>query len=351
MYQQQRFAPGALAAGTIPQFVCVGWDDNYFPDGMWWILDFLKNKKNADGSPARCSFYVNTNNSFPLRSTQEKLAGPLRESYLEAQRQGHEIGNHTATHAEGLRECGLKRWTDEIEACTADLRAIGIDVERINGFRAPFLLYNKASFDAIENLGFTYDCSIQSGFNDTIDDGRAFIWPYTLDEGVYGPDVLHGVPVGRHRGLWEVPAYSVVAPPELRSRLAAKFRAVGGDSQFDQANGKITGLDYNLWIDADPQTPTGLTADEYFETLRYSLDQRLAGNRAPLCFGAHTPLYDALSLPFPGNRWPEYHANASLTEMREAMERFFDYALSKPDVRVAPMATLVAWMEEPVGLR
>ncbi|MBN1981159.1 MAG: polysaccharide deacetylase family protein [Chitinivibrionales bacterium] len=337
--------PGNCGAGSVPQFVCIGWDDNYYPEGMRWIIDFLKDKKNADGTPARCSFYVNTNNAFYINNPKEKMAAELVAIWNQAQQQGHEIGNHTATHAEGLRDASTAVWEKEIITCQADLAQAGVDVERINGFRSPFLLYSDATFSVVQKLQFKYDCSIESGFNPD-NDGTRFLWPYTLDNGVAESDRIPAITVTKHPGLWEVPVHCVIVPEALRERIWRKRYAADQNTMFDPQEGKITGLDYNLWIDPDATRHCGLTAEEYLETLIYSLDKRLSSNRAPLCFGAHTPLYDSLTLPHPTNQWPEYHSNASLTEMRSAMEAFITYALAKPAVRIVPLAILVAWMEE-----
>ena len=62
-------------------------------------------------------------------------------------------------------------------------------------------------------------------------------------------------------------------PAGLRTKLQ------GIKSYFDPASGKITGLDYNLWVEFT------MTKDEVVATLKYTLDQRLKGNRAPMIFG------------------------------------------------------------------
>ena len=113
----------------------------------------------------------------------------------------------------------------------------------------------------------------------------SFNWPYTLDGGSPGHEILvewgSKEPINPHPGLWEMPAYPVVVPPDSAAAeygipvgLRAKLQSV--QSWFDTDSGKITGFDYNLWVSFN------MTKEEVVATLKYTLDQRLEGNRAPL---------------------------------------------------------------------
>jgi hypothetical protein len=66
---------------------------------------------------------------------------------------------------------------------------------------------------------------------------------------------------------------------------------------------------------------------EFLAILKYTLDLRLEGNRAPFMVGGHTALYPAID---PGRR--------------RAIEEFIDYALSKPEVRFVTPLQLIGWM-------
>src|SRR4051812_24046609 len=67
-----RTNPGNFPVEKVPQFVCIGSDDNYHSAGFKFFVDSLKAKKNPtqsppqagtfDGTPARMSFFVNSNN-------------------------------------------------------------------------------------------------------------------------------------------------------------------------------------------------------------------------------------------------------------------------------------------------
>jgi hypothetical protein len=104
---------------------------------------------------------------------------------------------------------------------------------------------------------------------------------------------------------------------------------------FDPKTGKITGFDYNLWVQFQ------MTKEELLATLMYTLDLRYDNNRAPFMFGAHTDYYSSKYTAPP---------NADLEQRQEAIEEFIQYALSKPDVRIVPIGDILAWMQDPEPL-
>jgi hypothetical protein len=118
-------------------------------------------------------------------------------------------------------------------------------------------------------------------------------------------------------------------PPGLRAKMK------GIASWFDDASGKVTGFDYNLWVSFQ------MSKAEVLATLKHSLDLRLAGNRAPFMFGTHTDYYSS-----------KYTAarNATVRERQEAIEEFLDYAASKPEVRIVSTKQILDWVREPVPL-
>jgi hypothetical protein len=345
--------PGDVPVKDAPQFVSIGFDDNYFPRGMKWFLDFMRDKRNHsapqpnnatfDGAPARVSFFVNTNNAVDINTAdpaKKRFADSLVAVFNEALADGHEIGNHTETH-NTWSDSGSACWQKEITGCCNALAKRGISKDTVVGFRTPYLRYNSSSFAVVDSLKFLYDCSIETGWARS-EKGATFCWPYTLDKGVPAADVIKGATVGRHPGLWELPVYCVIVPPPLRHRLWARTRK----TEFDTASGKITGMDYNMWIKGQME----IQPEEFLAILKYTLDQRLAGNRAPLCFCAHTPLYDSLQFygPLASDTLPAF---TNVPAMRKAMEDFVVYALSKPQVRIVPFREIVHWCENPSPLK
>jgi hypothetical protein len=260
----------------------------------------------------------------------------VKRAWRAALEDGHEIGCHTHRHAHGAAFTRVE-WAAEIEECarwlakpfapgesvrTPDAGAgIGLEPSELTGFRAPYLEYNDALFVALQQLGFAYDCSVEEGWQSE-QDGTGFCWPYAA------------------AGLWELPAHPVIVPPdELCGRYGVapglRTRLANVQPYFDEADGKITGFDYNLWVLFE------MSAAEFLATLKHTLDLRLAGNRAPLQIGAHSDYYarDYTAPP-----------NATAAERREALAEFVDYALSQPAVRLVPLRDVLAWVQEPAPL-
>jgi hypothetical protein len=330
-----RKIPGNLTPEQTPQFVCIGFDDNYYADGMIWILNYLKNLKNPvgknnfstyDGTPVRVSFFNNTNNS------EHVVPGTaLADTYVDAYKDGHEIGDHTRKHNTSA-STSYNVWKSEIAGCKNELAMLKIPPNKIIGFRSPFLLYNDETFTVLKETGFIYDCSIETGFDEQ-SEGTDFTWPYKLDNGT--PD---NIKIKRHPGLWEMPVYAVIVPLELRAQI--KEKAV----KFNNKTGKARGLDWDL-VSGFEEGGYGFSKAEYLNTLKNSLDQRLKGNRAPMLFGAHTPFYTAEATGV------DIHPpNITYQEMREVIQEFIMYALSKPEVRIVPFFKILEWCKKPVAL-
>jgi hypothetical protein len=313
--------PGGLAVTNVPQLVSIGFDDNAHEDGMAWILDFMKAKANPagkgnpctfDGTAARVSFFNN--------SHVEKHTDAIAALHARAFREGHEAGNHTDSHADTLQQNPNKDvWTKEIVTCNDYLVGLGVPRERIVGFRTPFLQHSEATFQAVVEQKFRYDCSIEHFYGQT-----GFVWPYTLDDGKTMANTYLGFPQGKYPGLWELPVN------ELQTS--------------NMGFGSVTGLDYNMWISKR------MSRQQVVETLKTNLEIRMKGgnapaNRSPMLVGAHTDLY--------ANDNPDAMAGnpASIADRRAAIEEFITWALAyHPDVRIVPHAEVLRWMQSPVGL-
>lgn len=327
--------PGHLPMERTPQFVGIGFDDNYSVEGLKWVIDTFMPLQNPpgtgkaatfDGAPVRVSLFNNTDNGQPVRPDNE-----LGRIYVRAAACGNEIGVHTRHHTTS-DTTSLPVWLQEIGGCKHDLVALHLQPASITGFRAPYLLINRSTFVALRTLKFAYDCSIEHGFEDR-SDGTDLRWPYPLDHGSADEPKI-----GPQPGLWEMPAYALTVPPRLRAGIRAKFK------DFDIQSGKVTGLDWNM-VAGPSEGGAGFTREEYLETLKYSLDQRLRGNRAPLLFGAHSQFYTAQA--FGSDISP---SNITYLEMRQVLEQFVAYALTKPEVRIIPYQSILAWCRHPVPL-
>ncbi|MCK9523679.1 MAG: polysaccharide deacetylase family protein [Proteobacteria bacterium] len=359
----QATPPGDLDPASVPMFVALGFDDNGIvgdktpgaEEAMSWALAMFGARKNPDGTPTAATFYLTTSYGAGGETGYgdgDAQANPaVIRMWRDLHAAGHEIGNHTHTHPHGT-EMTVAQWRSEMQRADAvltgaadseDALAVGLDTNQPVGFRTPFLEYNDNTFTAVRQEGLAYDCSIEEGYQSD-QDGSNFLWPYTLDEGSPGHDVQVSwgsrAPLTRHPGLYEMPVYVFIAPPDelceqygvpqgLRDRLKQR------QDYLDAADGKITGFDYNLWALFQ------MSGDEVLATLKYTFDMRMKGNRAPFLLGMHSDMYAA-----------EYAEPLAATpqERRAAIEKFLDYALSHPQVRVVPVRDVLDWIKSPAPL-
>jgi peptidoglycan/xylan/chitin deacetylase (PgdA/CDA1 family) len=331
--------PCDIPAEKAPLFVSIGFDDNGDAEGMTWALDMLKARQ--------------MHTSFYMTSTYGQSSAVV-DTWKRAKQEGHEIANHTVSHlpGHGGKDYTLDQWNTEIGPCNDFLTgSAGVTTQaELFGFRTPYLEYNDNTLKAVADAGFWYDCSIEEGYEDGHDGSNEY-WPYTLDNKSPGHttqvewmDPENPIKeISPHPGLWELPVYAVFTPPDnkcaeygipsgFRARLKAKV------DWFDPESGSITGFDYNLWA---PASAGGfeMTKAEYLATMKYSFDQRLKGNHAPLLFGSHTAYYvDSWSQNAPGA--------PSASDRRKAVEEFLDYVASKGG-KVAPHKEVLDWMRNP----
>src|ERR1019366_7402621 len=333
--------------------------------------------RNFDGLPTRTTFFNTTIYMVPdsvavlggERGNDQE--GRNLSSWRTAFAAGEEIADHTVNHFNGgvasvgpdpccrPRKWNVEQWTKEIMAAKdmlVEKGGVGATPDDIIGFRAPYLSYTDALFDALATHGFLYDSTIPSCFGSD-EDGSNCAWPYTLDAGspdavvlakkfdsLSGGGAQQFPPVGAHPGLWELPPTTLVVPPDsaavqygfepgLRTRIAA---ALGprSESMHEPDIGKTLGVDYTLLI-ADK-----VTGDEMRATLEYNLDLHIHGNRAPLVFVAHSHLY-AYSSPDDNPATP----SDSVRQARwKGLTDFLNYALSKPEVRLVSARDVLSWI-------
>jgi hypothetical protein len=365
--------PGGLKPSQVPMFVSYGFDDNGYSGlegtngtgGLTWAADFFRplvNPKGSgragtyDGVPARATFYLTATYGAMWISESHAF---VKRAWHTVMVDGHEIGNHTLSHNHG-DAWDEAMWTTEIKACNDVLikpfdpmeknfepditKGIGMAADQLFGFRTPFLEYNGNTFAVLKKMGFWYDCSIEDGYQED-QDGTNYFWPYTLDDGSAGHEVIVGFgtgkkPIGKYPGLWEVPVSPVIVPPDAEcakygvpAGLRAKYKALR--SFFDVGSGKITGLDYNMWVQYK------MTKEEYLATMKYTFDQRMKGNRAPMAFGAHSDIYSSKYTAAEG---------AATADRQWAMEEFIKYVLTKPEARVVTVKQILDWVRNPVPL-
>lgn len=383
--------PGGLTPEQVPQFVVFGFDDNNYSGmegsggtgGVSWVLDYFGSKTNPegngntqtfDGTSLKASFYATT--SY-ISSSSSEANNFVKISWNRAYTEGFEIASHTHSHPHGARvnwnvwpaewnvlmdtedwykqvtkslEWLSKPFSPDVEKGDSEFGA-GVPLDEIIGFRTPFLEQNDDTITALQQLGLLYDCTIEEGWQ-AGQDGSNFFWPYTLNNGSPVADATYDDwYVGRgtitsHPGFWEIPCYTVFVPtdeeceqygiePGFRQRLNDKL------DYFDVAAGNISGLDWNLWIEF------GMTKDEFVAVLKYNLDIRLAGNKAPFTIGMHSDIY---SSKYEGSNLEGEKIYADLKERQEAVEEFIEYALTKHDVRLVSAKQMLDWLRDPSAL-
>lgn len=348
--------PQGLSVDEVPQFVVLGFDDNTQAEGIDWVIDLFNTKSNSDGSDARVSFYLNTSGLH----ADDADGTALLASMQRLKNTTHEMGNHTDNHLrylyqgneevffQTLSTLGHDTWDERIQAASTDLIGlVGLVQNDIQGFRAPYLRYNAESMNVIKEKGFLYDCSIEEGYAPEFD-GTNFRWPYELDEGSPGHDEswygnrnnAQRVDIKTTQGLWELPNYVLMVPKDSETSsygITTGFwnRLLTNMPYLEDH--KVTGLDYNLW------TIGKINKAEMLGLLKYNLDLRLSGNRAPFMFGTHSQYYT--------QAWADANVpNATLEEMKEAISSFVDYALSKEVVRMSTGVDIIEWCKDPQPL-
>ncbi|MCH9685571.1 MAG: polysaccharide deacetylase family protein [Deltaproteobacteria bacterium] len=127
-------APESVHAG-------VGWSH--------WLPRFLDLFANTG---VRATFFVIGRD---LARDQER-GGPGAAALRRAIAEGHELGNHSFSHAYDLVRWSAERQRRDLAACDALLRELGADVM---GFRAPGYSHDAGLLSAAAALGYRYDSS------------------------------------------------------------------------------------------------------------------------------------------------------------------------------------------------
>jgi hypothetical protein len=387
--------PGGLKPYEVPMFVAFGFDDNGYSGlegsggegGVQFVLDSFNSKRNPegrgntktfDGSSVLVTFFLKADNIDANELEDNSL---LKKSWRQAYTNGNEIGIHTYSHAHGVKinwnvipakrenVFTVEDWYEEMQLSfdrllkpfdpnvKRDDFSVGIGIRKadIIGFRTPYLEYNNATFTAVRKAGFLYECSIEEGWQRD-QDGTDFLWPYTLHNGspgdAYNSKKTFGLDrpiVGKHSGLWELPSYALIIPPDEHCEkygIPAGFRERMKKEQyyFDASDGRVTGLDWNLWFEYH------MSKAEFVTLLKYNLDLRLQGNRCPFLFGCHSDIYSSKYGLNDMSPDEQKKLRATVQERREALEEFLEYALSKPEVRVTTMKNILKWLKNPSRL-
>ncbi len=344
--------PGDIVAEDAPMFICFGWDDNAYADGIKWFVDFTDTLRNGDGSAVRSTYFLTSKYGVEGGVAKNQTVDGIRAAWRDAYTKGNEIGNHTEAHIKDMAGATAEAyWEDAIVNCNTFLTTIlGIPREEIVGFRAPFLAYGNATMETLKKHGFRYDCSIEAGFDwFSVQEGysdpelgwiadiayspskaggmKSLWWPYTLDNGpAKGATAKTNVKIA---GFWEIMVYVYhIAKEEIND-----FENVPDELKVKATT---SGFDYNTWSDDLIETK-----EDLLNTLKLEFHQRYKSNRSPLTVNAHTDYYSE-------NYDPSKYKVKDHLARRWAIEEFIKYVLQFDDVRIVPYNIMLDWMENPI---
>ncbi|GAK65039.1 carbohydrate esterase family 4 protein [Moesziomyces antarcticus] len=286
--------PGGLDPKDVPQFIVFTADDAVQDYTINSVNQFLAQRKNPNGCKPLMSYYVSLNYTNYAQVT---------ELYVN----GNDIGDHTMTHQE------QPATNAEIDGNLITLNALaGIPYKSIIGYRAPFLLYDRANLEHLAKTGFTYDSSSTASVPVTDPNTDAF-WPYTLDNGMANDcqsvaNICGGQP--QLPGFWEIPMYAI-----FDERGAAGAHLM--DPYLDSAN-----------------------ASDVLAWMKSTFTDHYNGKRQP--FGVYThPIH--LAKGYPGLKDPVDQINM--------LNEFLDWATTSADMQnvwIISNKQLIAWMQNPV---
>jgi len=365
--EQSPVPPGNFPIEKVPQFVFIGADDCSDAEGVLWLVDFLSGLKNPDGSPVLMTFFVNGRYAQNLHSGPDTSITRTWHAWKRALDAGHEIGNHTYSHwfnenfdsKEDARLLSFERWNAEIVMNDLTITAnLGIPRNQIYGWRAPFLEYNRAAFEAAIRRGFLYGSSIEEGMQPD-QDGTNRFWPYQITGGSIIDSMqaewstgdndwgYKGIGKFPNARMWEIPIYSYIVPHDS---LAKKYGFKKGLRQkvkrntpwFNAETGNLTGFDYNMMAPVR-WNGAAMRANEVLATLKHTFDTHYSGNRAPMTLGIHSDYYLK-------SQDKNYKSAGNHLQRRKIVEDFIHYVLQNPDVRIITGHSLIAWMMNPVPL-
>lgn len=342
----------------VPQFVMFGSDDNYYADGINWLVKTaFAGKTNPDGSPAQIVFFItagggtSANGGVFAPGTVNQTEQDVVDSWKGAYAAGHEIGDHTWDHDMSDSTAGnsytLAEWQTEISLSQDFLKnQVGIPACELDGWRFPYLSFDDAGFQAYQAAGFLYDTSVEFGYNwwmppgapasgygpGSAESGKHYWWPQTLDTGFpsdsnSGFNPTETKMVMAHPGVWEFYEHTWNSPDPTNSAMVRT----------------VTGLDYNMWERMATNPGQGY---DFCGTLKYTFEQRYNGNRSPFNVGIHSTIYS------PDDPTQDtFFGNVSDTR-RAGLQCFIDYLFSGafPDVRVVGFHKVIDWMRNPKAI-
>lgn len=243
------------------QFIALSFDGSYSLNRWKSLLDFSKEQESL-GKKIHFTFFA-SGIYFLENKNKKNYQGPGRSqgrsdigfggskneiieriSYLErAHAEGHEIASHANGHFSGSG-WSLEEWKSELSQFE-EFIAIA-DIPKAVGFRAPLLETNKFTYEALRDLGYTYDASSVANKNTPPWKDEFGIWHFPLVS----------IKIGGKNSL-------TMDYNHFVAQSAGKSDAVRGSEKWDRYYREV----YNAYLD-------------YFNNAYY-------GSRIPLNIGHH----------------------------------------------------------------
>ncbi|KAL4420271.1 hypothetical protein ABPG77_005611 [Micractinium sp. CCAP 211/92] len=281
--------PGGLPPAATPQFVLLTHDDSIPSSSYAMLKSLTAGKRTASGCPLVGTLFVCT------QCYSRNDCGAVRDLW----EGGFEVADHSVHHQQML-DWSLEQVREEILGGRAAVAACGIPAASIVGWRTPYLKENPAVRTVLHNSGFLYDSSlVEDTSGKSVSRGPgARIWPWAMGYGIpincdEFQSFQHCDKGESYPGLWQVPLWQLDSP---------------GTSWMDYGKG---------------------SSERAFDILKRNFDATYAGNRAPFPIFVHSPY---------------------LSDNLGDVQRFIEYAASKPNTYFVTMRQMLAWMTNPVPL-
>ena len=277
--------PGSLSIQDTPQIVMFSFDDAFRDiDYGTYYSPIFGGRKNPNGCQIGMTFF--TSHQY----TDYSLVEQANRVY------GWEFADHSVTHREPTtwwEKATAEEWTHEI----MDQKTIlsnwgGVETDKIQGFRGPFLVTSETEIEVLHENKFLYEATMGTTTN---------YWPFTLD---YKSPLCSSpatCPNNSYPGLWIVP-----------------------NILYKQSGGVDCAM-----LDA---CTAPVTEDDWFNFLVENFNVHYNDNKSP--FGLYSHVTWFLLSP----------VRAS------AMKRFLDKLANMKDVYIVTHTQMLDWVRNPTPL-
>ena len=183
------------------------------------------------------------------------------------------------------------------------MQTAGIPLEKVVGFRAPYLIFDPQQRDILESNGFRYDSSITEQYPSTTSPSAAErVWPYTMDYGI-PQDCTVRWGMGQCRGGGRARMWMLIeGHPQAQRRTEADGAPTTpppppcstGTCGVDETHPGL--WEFPMWNVQDSTTASIASMDpqgDAFALYQLQFQQRYNGNRAPLGIYLHAAWFIA----------------------------------------------------------